>query len=44
MAKAKAGNGKSGAADEIARAVGAGKTAVVKTVDFANPARDKTCI
>src|SRR5438128_2731158 len=44
MAKAKSGKGQNGVADEIARAVGAGTLAVVETVDFADPARPKTCI
>src|SRR5687768_16410652 len=45
MAKAKSGTGKKKEiAEEIARAVGAGKLAAVETVDFADPARPKTCL
>src|SRR5262245_6439401 len=46
MANAKATNGnkRNDVADEIARAVGAGKTASVETVDFDDPARPKTCL
>jgi DNA-directed RNA polymerase subunit RPC12/RpoP len=45
MAKANSGNRrKTGIEDDIARAVGAGKTTAVETVDFADPARPRTCL
>jgi putative DNA methylase len=46
MANGKVTNGRkrNDVSDEIARAVGAGKTAFVETVDFNDPARPKTCL
>jgi len=46
MAKAATKNGTKAEdiAEQIARAVGAGKTVAVETVDFADPQRPKTCL
>src|SRR5215813_9533976 len=46
MSKAAAKNGTKAEdiTEQIARAVGAGKTVAVETVDFADPRRPKTCL
>src|SRR5688500_8192910 len=45
MAKRKSGNGKrESLAEDVARAVGAGKFVAVESVEFSDPKRPKTCL